>query len=166
MSSQHDLNIEGGTIFLHGGGNFGDLYPATDNYRWKVLLAFRTYEIVMMPQSIYYVDDKRISMARANYNSHVKLTMMLRDYDSYDYARANFKKGNPIFAPDSAFMIGPSLPNIEPVVDILFLLRRDKESVVAKESKCQNMSLGIDNFSDPIFCSKLITFQIWSRSIN
>jgi pyruvyl transferase EpsO len=148
---KHDLNIEGGTIFLHGGGNFGDLYPATDNYRWKVLLAFRTYEIVMMPQSIYYVDDKRISMARANYNSHVKLTMMLRDYDSYDYARANFKKGNPIFAPDSAFMIGPSLPNIEPVVDILLLLRRDKESVMAKE---------IDNVPNMV-AQHHLTSEVW-----
>lgn len=134
---QNVLNIEGGTIFLHGGGNFGDLYPAADNYRWKVLRTFKKLEIVMMPQSIHYTDEKRVYFSRAHYNSHPQLTMMLRDYDSFEFARANFKKGNPIYVPDSAFMIGPLLPNVEPVVDVLFLLRRDKESVMLKGGKCR-----------------------------
>jgi pyruvyl transferase EpsO len=40
-----------------------------------------------------------------------------------------------IYVPDMAFMLGPQTPNVEPVVDVILLLRTDKEGVIKQDAR-------------------------------
>ncbi len=122
-------NISDGVIFLHGGGNFGDIYPYFDNYRTRITSTFKNHSIVMLPQSVHYKDPKRLARMVIAYR-HKDLTMMLRDHESQMYVQGNFTYAKAPYVPDSAFMIGPQLPNSDPVVDVFYLLRLDHEIAI------------------------------------
>ncbi len=116
-------------VFLHGGGNFGDIYLSSDNYRTRVTATLKDTTIVMLPQSVHYNDPNRLARMVKAYK-HKDLTMMVRDYESQKYVQGNFTYARAPFVPDSAFMLGPQLPNTDPVVDILYLLRTDGEVAI------------------------------------
>ena len=46
----------GGTILLHGGGNFGDLWPIYQRFREHVIAAFPDHRIVQLPQTVHFRD--------------------------------------------------------------------------------------------------------------
>src|SRR6266567_1564979 len=43
-----------GTIFIHGGGNFGDIWPAHQDFREMVLGHFPNHKIIQLPQTIHF----------------------------------------------------------------------------------------------------------------
>lgn len=118
---------------MTGGGNVGDTYPEADINRWQLISAIGRDNIfnctmVMLPQSIHYKSRDRLDLAVKGYN-HPNLTMMLRDTESLKIAQEKFK-ANSMYVPDAAFMLGPLLPNADPVVDLFFLIRQDLESAI------------------------------------
>ena len=48
-----------GPIFIHGGGNFGDLWAAHQEFRERVLERFPDRQIIQFPQSIHYNSQER-----------------------------------------------------------------------------------------------------------
>jgi pyruvyl transferase EpsO len=42
-----------GVVFLHGGGNLGDIWPHHQHFREAMLAEFRDRTIVQLPQSIH-----------------------------------------------------------------------------------------------------------------
>lgn len=44
-------------IVLHGGGNFGDLYPQHQRLREKLVSEYPHHRIVMLPQTIFYKQE-------------------------------------------------------------------------------------------------------------
>lgn len=82
---------------------------------------------------MHYKDPNRLAKMVTAYK-HNDLTMMMRDYESLNYVKGNFTYAKAPFVPDSAFMLGVQLPNSDPVVDVLYLLRTDWETVVDYKS--------------------------------
>ncbi len=83
--------------------------------------------VIFLPQSIHYRDDKYVVQDRQAFEKHNKLTLLLRDNPSLQFAQSNFPNTESVFVPDMAFMIGSLPPANDPVVDIMFLLRTDTE---------------------------------------
>ncbi len=79
------------------------------------------------------------------FHEHDRLLFMFRDYSSLEYSKMNFSGVPAIYVPDMAFIMGPQTPNSSPVVDVLFLLRSDKEKVVKSEDKIAALELLQDN---------------------
>eukprot|EP00029_Vermamoeba_vermiformis_P006947 TRINITY_DN2867_c0_g1_i1.p1 TRINITY_DN2867_c0_g1~~TRINITY_DN2867_c0_g1_i1.p1 ORF type:complete len:726 (+),score=97.18 TRINITY_DN2867_c0_g1_i1:142-2178(+) len=123
-------NVTDGVIFMQGGGNFGDLYGFHQTLRLNVVGYMPNTDIVFLPQSIHYKKATNVKNHKLTFEKHKNLTMAFRDYDSLNFAVTQFPLAKSIFVPDMAFMLGPLLPNSDPVVDILFLIRVDVESVV------------------------------------
>jgi pyruvyl transferase EpsO len=117
-----------GPIFVHGGGNFGDLWPRHQEFREHLLARFPDREIVQLPQSIHFDDPARAEAAARAIARHGNFRLFVRDQPSYDFAAARFDCEIAL-CPDMALFIGP-LDRGKPEVDALYLLRTDKEQAV------------------------------------
>lgn len=132
VSAFHNLDasalraaVPDGTIFLHGGGNFGDIWNHHQDFREAVLTRFRDRRIVQMPQSIHYDDPQRIARTARAIADHPDFTLLVRDEPSLELARRHFEC--PVYlCPDSALAIGATRPGT-PTLDVIAMLRTDKE---------------------------------------
>lgn len=115
-----------GVIFLHGGGNFGDLWERHQLFREHVIRSRPENPIVMLAQTIHFESTTALDRARSVIDGHGSVTLLLRDDESAEIARREFSC--PVqLCPDGAFGIGSLDRSRAASVDVLFLLRRDKE---------------------------------------
>jgi pyruvyl transferase EpsO len=68
-----------GVILLHGGGNFGDLYPHHQALREQVIEGFPEHRVVQLPQTAHFRDDERRRRSAAIFRRHARLVMLARD---------------------------------------------------------------------------------------
>jgi exopolysaccharide biosynthesis predicted pyruvyltransferase EpsI len=114
-----------GTILLHGGGNFGDIWAHHQRFREQVIATFPELRIVQLPQSIHYRDEARADDTARVIERHPDFTLLVRDQASLDFARERFACDSQL-VPDAAFQIGPVQPG-QAATDVLALLRTDDE---------------------------------------
>jgi exopolysaccharide biosynthesis predicted pyruvyltransferase EpsI len=117
-----------GPIFVHGGGNFGDLWPRHQAFREHLLERFRDREVIQLPQSIHFDDPARAAAAARAIARHGNFRLFVRDQPSYDFAAEHFDCEIAL-CPDMALFIG-ALDRGAPDVDLFYLLRTDKERAV------------------------------------
>ena len=118
----------GGVILLQGGGNLGDLYPHHQDFRERVVRDFPASRIIILPQTIYFRDAAALSRARAIFDAHRGLTVLVRDQQSLEFARKEFCATS-LPCPDMAFMLGPLTRPQAPDWDVVWLWRNDMESI-------------------------------------
>jgi exopolysaccharide biosynthesis predicted pyruvyltransferase EpsI len=117
-----------GPILLHGGGNFGDIYPRHQRFREELLGTFRDRPVVQLPQSIHYGDVAGIARTAASIANHRDFTLLTRDHESHALARRHFDCRVEM-CPDMAFGLGVVQRPAAPVRDVLMLMRTDVERV-------------------------------------
>jgi exopolysaccharide biosynthesis predicted pyruvyltransferase EpsI len=132
-SPNADRYIEEATILLiHGGGNFGDIWPHHHELRMRVLKQFSHKSIIQLPQSIHF-SDKITSRSTADIIRQQRdFTLLVRDQESYEYVNTNFDC-KVLLSPDMAFAMKP-IARKSPTVGYLCLLRTDKEVVANHRS--------------------------------
>lgn len=116
-----------GTIILHGGGNFGDLWSSHQRFRERVLEDFPSHRVIVMPQTIYFADHESLKRAKRIMDGHPDVTLLVRDQRSLEFARNEFQAQS-LLCPDMAFALGALRSAGSPQHDVLTLLREDKES--------------------------------------
>lgn len=127
-----------GPIFLHGGGNFGDIWPYFQQFREKVLTRYSGRPVVQLPQSIHFGDEGAAERCARVIADHGNFTLLVRDRQSLAFAQERFACKT-LLCPDSAFAMGPQQRRVAPDLDVLLLLRTDKEKVVeAAEARWPN----------------------------
>jgi exopolysaccharide biosynthesis predicted pyruvyltransferase EpsI len=114
-----------GVIFIHGGGNFGDIWPQHQLFREYIVSNFPNRKVVQLPQSIKFSDQDNINKAAAVFDAHPDFHLLVRDKKSDEFAQLNFK-ANVILSPDCAFGLGPQ-PRHKSLKKYLYLLRTDTE---------------------------------------
>ncbi len=121
------------TIYIIGGGNFGDLWPGTQRFREKLLARFPDNRIVQLSQSIHFQSGDAARRCAAAIRGHGGFHLLTRDAASEAFARERFEC--PVaLAPDCAFGLGPLQPSGDPHLDLFCLLRTDKERGAADRS--------------------------------
>jgi pyruvyl transferase EpsO len=113
-------------IFIHGGGNFGDIWPWHHDYRLALLERFRGRRIVQLPQSLKFNSPEGLARTAEAIKRHGNFVLLVRDDRSFELARSHFDC-TVIRSPDMAFWMGPLRRIGEPKHDLLFLLRDDAE---------------------------------------
>jgi pyruvyl transferase EpsO len=126
--SGHEAVPARSAIFLHGGGNFGDIYPRHQTFRESLLRDTIGRPVVQMPQSIHYDDAAAISETAAAIAAHGAFTLLMRDHESRELAERHFDC-TVRMCPDMAFALGEIARPVAPERDVLLLLRGDKERV-------------------------------------
>jgi pyruvyl transferase EpsI len=81
-------------IFIHGGGNLGDLYPAEELLRRRIINDFPNNRIVILPQTVYFGNTEQskheLSVSSEVYNRHKDLILFTRGASSLDFVREHF----------------------------------------------------------------------------
>ncbi|ABA20469.1 Polysaccharide pyruvyl transferase [Trichormus variabilis ATCC 29413] len=117
-------------IFLHGGGNLGDLWLKFQNFREYIISEYKENPIIIFPQSIYFQEEDNLIKAARIFNSHPNLTIFVRDNYSYQLATNYFSNCRIIKSPDAAFQL-VNTPGIAAAYQnkssILYHFRNDKE---------------------------------------
>lgn len=114
-----------GPIFIHGGGNFGDLWVAHQNFRERVLERFPNRQIIQLPQSIHYQSQWRVEESARIIGRHRNFTLLVRDEESKQFAEMHFDC-HVRLCPDMAFWLGALQP-AAPEFPVLAMLRTDLE---------------------------------------
>lgn len=120
---------KGTVILLHGGGNFGDVWRDSQEFRLEVIKRYPNNRIVIFPQSVYYSTDELAIYDAEHFARHHDLTICARDKVSFEYLK-RFFTNTLLCIPDMAFCIDKNVfkPNIlKQTKDYLFFKRTDHE---------------------------------------
>lgn len=142
-----DINLSGGGLgqkqnlaLWHAGGNWGDLWRDAQDVRIPSLktLLDNDFMVVGMPQSLYYQDEelKRRDIEDIKRNvaqAPEKVVFTWREKESYNEAMELYPFVRNLLVPDIAFQLGPFTPQRSSSVDLLLLLRNDKESTLKRD---------------------------------
>lgn len=139
ISTMHDLSIDAlrravpdGVVFIHGGGNFGDIWIGHQNFREQVLDALPGHRIVQMPQSIHYNDIARADETARAIARHGNFVLLVRDEESLHFGRKHFDCMVKL-CPDMAPCIGSLTPHGRIDRPVLAMLRQDREQVSGRD---------------------------------
>lgn len=114
-------------ILLHGGGNFGDLWPKHHEFRLHILRTHPDRPIVQLPQTVHLHDPVTLEETRIACERHPRFHLFVRDGASLDFVRSELPDTPVTLAPDSALALGAP-PRRTPSADVLWLTRRDHEA--------------------------------------
>ncbi len=123
-----------GPILIHGGGNFGDLWPNHQEFRLRLLSEFPDRQIIQLPQTIHFSSKASLKRAAEIINSHKKFRILVRDTKSLDVARKEFTAAVDL-CPDMAFCLGAQSSRAAIARKLLLLLRTDHEKVEQGRSR-------------------------------
>lgn len=132
-----NLINENDILYIHGGGNFGNLYKWEESQRRDIIEAFKNNKIISMPQSLSYTNNdegnKELEITKKIASEHNDLTIIARDEKSYSFAKNNFVKNKVVMAPDSVLYLEDYyLSQIEQDrKGVLFTIRKDVEKVLS-----------------------------------
>ena len=115
-------------IFLNGGGNFGDLWPAHQKFREKILRMYPDRKVVQLPQSIHFSSKESIPRTAEAIAKHKDFTLLVRDHESFNFAQTHFDCDVQL-CPDAAYALRDIKSDQSNITrDVLCLLRTDKEN--------------------------------------
>ena len=82
---------------------------------------------MQLPQSIHFQNRDALRRARAVFDAHPALTLLVRDRQSLAFAAEEFRASSHL-CPDMAFCLGPIERPCLPTKDLVWLSRTDKEA--------------------------------------
>lgn len=92
-------------IILQGGGNLGDIWHHYQRFKESIIKGYPNQPIIILPQTIYFRDAKKLDRAKKIFNSHGNLTIFVRDKYSYELGKDYFDNCKIILCPDMAFQL-------------------------------------------------------------
>jgi pyruvyl transferase EpsO len=114
-------------IVLHGGGNFGTLWPRHQDFREHILRSYPSHRVVVLPQSVHFDRSETAAASAAAFRAHANLTICVRDLASEAAAR-NFCD-HVLLMPDMAHALwGRFQPGPPTRPETLVIARTDHEA--------------------------------------
>ena len=121
---------KGDIILLTGGGNFGTIYPAEEEYRIKIISNYKKNKIIFLSSTMCFEDDFfghcRLKRSKIVYNAHPDLTLFLRDEKSLNDAQKVFEKNKCYLMPDFANILIGEVEKPDKREGIYVCFRKDK----------------------------------------
>lgn len=116
-----------GLILIHGGGNFGDLWPPEQELRERVITDFPSSPIVQLPQSIHFEEERNLQRVRRILDSHPSFTLLVRERQSQQMGSDELGV-EAHMCPDMALMMPALTRHGTPDFDVVWLSRTDREA--------------------------------------
>ena len=158
-SSQHlREEMPKGPIFIHGGGNFGDVWESHQRFRERILEEFPDRQVIQFPQSIHFDSPARIEQSARIIAKHGNFVLLVRDVESLEFSRKHFEC-EVILCPDMALCIGPIAPLAAARLPILAMLREDKEKSTAYDTALYPELSVEDWITEPALGMKLVKLR-------
>ena len=115
-------------VLIHGGGNFGDLYPSHHRLRKRILAHFRGRPIVQLGQSMNFRDPAELAETQRLIAGHGDVTLLVRDRASLAFAQQHFD-AEVRLVPDAAFALWPLRRPAAEAGSLRWQARVDKEGI-------------------------------------
>lgn len=156
----------GATVFLHGGGNFGDVWPRHHEFREQMLEEWQDHPVVQLPQSIKFHDAKAIDRTAKLFKQHPSVRLLVRDHASAAFAREHLID-TPELSPDAAFGMGALSRNRPISHSLVSLLRTDKETMSHDLSSVDEVanSPQVDWLEEPGVFRRIATAQALAQAL-
>jgi pyruvyl transferase EpsI len=117
-------------VAIHGGGNLGTVWPLEDDKITDIIQRFKDHHILVFPETCHYDQgpdaEQRLRRNQAAYQAARRLTLMLRDRASLDFARRHFPTAQTTLVPDSVLSTH-NAPTSRRRSGVLVCLRTDRE---------------------------------------
>lgn len=154
-------------LLLHGGGNFGNLWPSEESIREEIISSFPASRFLLMPQTFFVTDslsELALKDMQGKYNDS-RFDLFARETYSFEKMTILFPKANCHLVPDivlfeknNSFFDASSIMKS---ADVLMVLRSDREGLlnyddianIKKALKKENLSYRI---SDMLYASPSI----------
>lgn len=131
---------EPSVVLLHGGGNFGTIWPATQLFRERVVQNHITLPIVQLAQSIHFESNESLSESREILSSHPNFTLLARD--AYSYRFATERLGLRVLrTPDMATYLRLEPSQRDPQTPIVWMGRTDGEAALGKPMTSEDVEI-------------------------
>jgi exopolysaccharide biosynthesis predicted pyruvyltransferase EpsI len=138
--------IRGGTIYITGGGNFGDLWPRHQGFRERLASSCLGSRIVQLPQSVWFSDEGTAINAAETFRRHGQFVLAVRDRESLARAQ-NLGAMATVLLPDMAFCARVPRPTLPPTTSTVGLLRSDQERGPASLDNFHVTGLRVDDWT-------------------
>lgn len=119
-------SVPEGPIFIHGGGNLGDIWPDHQRFREAIIADFPDRRIVQLPQTIHFTDAAALGRMAKLIADHGNFLLLVRDRTSLDVARSSFACDVRL-CPDMALALGMQPLPARARHQLVLLLRTDIE---------------------------------------
>jgi exopolysaccharide biosynthesis predicted pyruvyltransferase EpsI len=137
-------------IFLHSGYHTTDLYPLElDLQKWAVQ-RFPRNQIVVLPQTINFVDPAQGEDMAAVVNGHSRVAMMCRDDQSHELAHTLFPEARLFLYPDIVTSQIGTRRNAMKRSGIQLCVRRDVESVYFATGLIDQLEQGLGTIAPTV----------------
>lgn len=114
------------TVFIHGGGNFGGLYPPLNEHRYRLAESLDPATLLIQgSQSVHFVNDRTFQDFLRRMAPRKKLRVAVRDQYSFDLLRPHVE--DLLLVPDAVHLLG-DIAAPEPTQRVVRLSRADIES--------------------------------------
>lgn len=120
-------------ILLVGGGNLGDLYLGPEQARRIAIENFPCNQIILFPQSIYFLNSESIKETEKIFALHSNLILCAREQFSFNQMKKYFPSNRVLLMPDIVLSIRVKA-NAKKREGVVLLIRLDKESILSKEN--------------------------------
>ena len=156
------------TIFIHGGGYLGQLWPVEDARFLREIQAFRKNKIIVFPQTIYYdvkteEGQELARKAKKIYESHPDLTLFLREKYSYNFIKRYMPNVHAELVPD--IVMNLKVPNVQKMrKGLLVCLRNDIEKTMTRFERDKLLRTACNYFSEVRFTDTVLDADILPES--
>jgi exopolysaccharide biosynthesis predicted pyruvyltransferase EpsI len=130
-ASQMAKSAPRGPILMHGGGNFGDIWPWYQAFREQIVTAHQDRKIVQLSQSIWFDDEAAAARCNAIMGSHPDYTLLVREQESLERSRRQLPDVRAVYCPDLALGVTPRGPATPRPFDVVMIARDDREAKVS-----------------------------------
>ena len=125
-------------ILITGGGYLGNLWLENGEFNVReIIKAFSNNRIIIMPQSMYFTADQSGSEQKEKtsmiYQGHKKLTVCLREMQSFGMAKSLLRQDQILLVPDITFLY--PLEVGENRKGIAYCFRDDKEACLTSKER-------------------------------
>lgn len=152
-------------ILIHGGGNFGDLYPEHLKFLKKIIKKYPNNKILVFPQTVYYENVQNLINDSEELSCHNDLSICVRDNNSFllltEYLNAAI-----VLLPDMAFCISNDIVSNLDSIDSesnLYIKRVDSEfnlnynQIIKGDFVVSDWPTFSNKLNDGIFIAKVIS---------
>ncbi|MBX9987785.1 polysaccharide pyruvyl transferase family protein [Priestia aryabhattai] len=149
-------------IFIHGGGNMGDLYLNEEFTRRYIIETFKYNKIITFPQTISFssstIGKKELEKTRRVYMSNPNLLLIARENKSFSLMKAQFGTDKVILTPDIVLSLDEKHTTHRQ--GILTCFRNDEEKVIDVNFKNEIISKLREKYKNLIESDTVVNREI------
>ena len=149
-------------LFIHGGGNLGDLYLVEENLRRKIVSEFPNNKTVILPQTICFSDTQQgkleLKESSRIYNGHKDLTLFVRGETSLEIAKKHFDRVKTVLMPDSVHALRCNYAFDRS--GVLLCLREDDEKKLDKAGRERIVNVSANLVGDIERCTNIYSEDV------